>query len=306
MPYCHIPSARFYGDVVGRLRAAPNCTIRLGVSVEKVVEEPDRVRILTSDGEMVAAYAFDALAAAGPTWAATTRGNDADALTQRFLGWFVEAPEPVFDPSCVVLMDFDVTPNGELRFMYVLPFSQTSALVEDTTIGRSGVAPETSRAEIRRYLTTRYGLDAFTVMREEEGALPMFLPRTPHTEPLRVIPVGTAAGAVRPSSGYAFTRTQRQVSQLARAFAAGTPSPAPVGRRRDRELDRVFLEALGENPEAFAGYFMNLGRRMPGDRLARFMMDAATPRDIAALVSALPKGPFTRAAVRSARLGALR
>lgn len=305
MPYCHLPASRFYDDVLSRVRAAPNCTLNMGVTIDAATEEPEGVRVLTSAGEFVAAYGFDALGTAGPTWTADAHEGRTDALSQRFLGQFVETRRPAFDPSCVTLMDFEVTPNGALRFMYVLPFNATSALVEDTTIGLHGMTPDVSRTEIARYLRVRHELDDFTVIREEHAVLPMVTPRASPKESVRIIPVGTAAGAVRPSSGYAFVRTQRQVAQLAMAFASGGPSPAPAGRRRDSQLDTVFLKALRKDPEAFADYFMDLGRRMSGDRLARFMMDAATPLDIAAMIAALPKRPFIRAAGRTVRDGAL-
>lgn len=300
-PYCHVPAGRFYDDVLARVRAAPNCTLALGVTVDGVSGRAGALSVSTSAGDMAAACCFDALGTAGPTWTRDAPAAGPATLVQRFLGWFVEAPRPVFDPSCVTLMDFDVTPNDELRFMYVLPFSTTSALVEDTTVGRHGVEPDASRAEIRRYLHDRYGLDDVVVAREEESALPMVVAggRRPASTP--VIPVGTAAGALRPSSGYAFIRTQRQVARLADAFAAGRPAPSPVERRREAELDRVFLEALRADPPGFSRHLLSLGRRMPGDRFARFMMDAASPLDVLSMIAALPKGPFARAAGRAVR-----
>ena len=303
-PYCHLPARRFYEDVLSRLSAAPNCTLVLGTTVQDVRGQPGTVRVRTSAGEVTAAHCFDALATAGPTWARLGPATGEQQLSQRFLGWFVRAPRPVFDPSCMTLMDFDVTPNGELRFMYVLPFSTTSALVEDTSIGFYGVPADASRDEIRRYLGARFGLHEVEVLREEESVLPMVSARPPRGDAAApVIAVGNAAGAVRPSSGYAFIRTQRHVARLADAFARGRPGPVPVERPREARLDAVFLEALRDDPPGFANHLLSLGRRMPGDRFARFMMDAASPADVLAMVAALPKGPFARAAARSIATG---
>jgi lycopene beta-cyclase len=300
MPYCHLPSERFYEDALSRIRAAPNCTLHLGTTVDAVTGRPGKVTVGTSGGEVVAAHCFDALGTRGPTWTGAMPAPGPGVLCQRFLGWYVEVAEPVFDSSCVTLMDFDVTPNGELRFMYVLPFSPTSALVEDTTIGRHGVPPDASRKEIRGYLRLRHGIDDVTVVREEQSVLPMIPAAKPAEGMSHVVPVGTAAGAVRPSSGYAFIRTQRQVTRLADAFAAGHAARVPVERRREAALDRVFLTALDDDPPGFADHLLSLGRSLPGDRFARFMMDAATPLDVMAVISALPKRPFLRAVGMSA------
>ena len=117
----------------------------------------------------------------------------------------------------------------------------------------------------------------------------------------RLIPVGTAAGTVRPSSGYAFVRTQLQVAALAARVAEGIPSAVPVGRDRDVFLDRVFLNVLQHAPEAFSRNLMMLAKRLSGDRFARFMMDAASPVDLLGMIAALPKPPFVRGAARVSR-----
>ncbi len=303
-PYCHLPAMAFYEDVLRRIRAAPNCRLLLGVTVGEVSGQAGAVTVSTSTGNLTATHCFDALGPEGPTWGPAMPALGPGALAQRFLGWFVRAREPVFDASCVTLMDFGVTPNGELRFMYVLPFSATSALVEDTSIGHHGVDPDASRDEIRRYLHRHHGIDDIAVEREEQSALPM-IAGAPPPPAAPVIPVGTAAGALRPSSGYAFVRTQLQVRRIARAVALGRPAVVPVERRREALLDRVFLEALREDPAGFAQHMLAIGRNLSGDRFARFMMDAASPADVAAMISALPKRPFLGAAGRTV-LGAVR
>ena len=117
----------------------------------------------------------------------------------------------------------------------------------------------------------------------------------------RVHPVGTGAGAVRASSGYAFARIQRHCRAVAQAVAAGREPPVAVGSARSALMDRVFLRALRDDPGAFPERFRALVAGTPADAFARFMDDAATLADELRVVGALPKRPFLAAAVRTLR-----
>ena len=48
-------------------------------------------------------------------------------------------------------------------------------------------------------------------------------------------------------------------------------------------------------------HFRRLVKRVDGDSFARFMSDAATPRDEAKVIAALPKRPFTAAALSASQ-----
>ncbi len=61
-------------------------------------------------------------------------------------------------------------------------------------------------------------------------------------------------------------------------------------------MDRVFLAFLEARPAAAPRVFFNLFRRVPADRLVRFLSDRATPSDVSAVIKAMPKAPFLRQA----------
>ena len=51
---------------------------------------------------------------------------------QHFLGWKITTDKDCFDVDQAMLMDFDLGEQPDVRFIYVLPFSKNSAMVECT------------------------------------------------------------------------------------------------------------------------------------------------------------------------------
>jgi len=291
-PYLHLPADRFYEASLKELSSAPNVELATATSVLAV--RPARRKAIvveTSRGDLRAAGVVDAMGGRGPL----LRGRPAGAveLSQRFLGLEVEVERPVFEPTTATLMDFRLPgPSGAVRFMYVLPFSRTRALIEDTSIGGPVIGQAERRRAIEAYLAERLGAGAVSVLRTERGSLPMTTFPFPATRGPGLFAAGQAAGAARPSSGYAFARTQRHATALAACILRGSPAPSALGPRRRRALDAQFLRALRTSPGSAAGWFTTLARDVPGDVFARFMSDASSAADEARVMRALAKPHF--------------
>jgi lycopene beta-cyclase len=293
--YVHLDARDVYAHALAELERLGGVEVRLGVQVQHVEPAAIPPLVRTDAGDWTAGRVYDALALGSPLL--TDRDPGTVTLQQAFLGWEVELDRPAFDPAVATLMDFRVPQGGGLRFLYVLPFSPTRALVEDTTIGPGGGPPEPEReALLRDWLAVRAG--EWTVDHVERGRIPMTDADFPARHGPRVHTVGTGAGAVRPSSGYAFARIQRHCRAVAEAVATGR-EPPPASAARAKLLDRVFLQALRDDPAAFPEHFRRLVAGTPADAFARFMSDASTPADELRVIAALPKLPFAAAAARA-------
>ncbi len=295
-PYLHLDARAYYAWALERLDRAPNVELRLGERVLGFGERPGGAWARTERDTLRGAWVHDALGLGSP---AVDPG--AVGLWQGFLGQEVELDEPLFDPGCATLMDFRVAQAGELRFVYVLPFSPTRALVEHTSLGAGRVSAGERREALAEHLAERLGARAWTVAHEEAGRLPMATGLASPVRGARTTAVGIAGGAVRPSSGYAFARTQGHVRALARALAAGERPPSRVGAERVGPLDAVFLRALAARPDAFPAYFSALAGRTSGDCFARFMGDASSRRDELRVMAALAPSRFLLAAAAGPR-----
>lgn len=220
------------------------------------------------------------------------------ALWQRFVGLEIEAASPCFDPEVATLFDFRVDQGGEVRFVYVLPSSPTAALVELVAIG---ARPELAGLPdaLDRFLAGTLGIAAPRVVAREGGA--SLLTDQPFRRRVgrRVATIGLRGGRLKPSSGYALVRIERDSAAIARSLRErGHPFDLPRERRLFRLLDALLLQVLGRQPARGAAIFSGLVRRCPADALLRFLDERPDRRDFFAVVRALSPWIFARALLR--------
>jgi len=221
-------------------------------------------------------------------------------LLQHFKGWLIETPSPAFDPAAVTFMDYRLEQHGETRFVYVLPFSETRALVEFTVFSPALCPAEEYDAELRRYIAEVLKIKVYSVEEEEFGVIPMTdLPLSPYGEG-RVINIGTAGGFVKASSGYAFLRTQRKL----RAFVddwekSGVPNPSLLQSSWGfRAMDSIMLRVLREGSVSGKEFFSQLFQKLPAPLVFRFLDEDATFSEVFRVLSAPPAWPFFKTACR--------
>ena len=106
---------------------------------------------------------------------------------------------------------------------------------------------------------------------------------------------GLSAGAARPATGYAFQRLQRWGALCAQALVAtGVPVPQAPDRLISRAMDRLFLHVLRAQPALAPALFSAMFADVDSRRLIRFLSDGGSLRDHAAVIAALPAGPFLK------------
>ena len=217
-------------------------------------------------------------------------------MLQHFIGLEVRAPTPVFDPDIAILMDFRVDQSRGMHFIYLLPFSQTEALVESTLFTPETLDDDFYLSAINDYLGQHFGLPDFEILRRERGVIP--LGRLARRDP-GIPGIGGNGGAIRPSSGYAFVFIQRQIDNaITAARATGRLAVASPHRRIDLAMDAVLLTVLRHWPERAPDLFLRMGAALSGDEFARFLSGEADWALRLKVVMAMPKLPFLRGALR--------
>ncbi|MFC7529784.1 lycopene cyclase family protein [Actinoplanes sp. GCM10030250] len=216
---------------------------------------------------------------------------------QHFRGWWVRADSDVFDPASAILMDFR-TPQPErgVSFGYVLPTGPRTALIEYTEFSPERLDDDGYDGALRAY-EKLLGLKNVTVTQVEDGAIPMTDAPFDRRPSARVVRLGTAGGATRPSTGYTFSAMRRQADQIAASLAGGgAPVPAAAYPRRHLWMDAVALRAWDRGLVGAPAFFERLFTRNPPGRVLRFLDGLTTPGEEAALMASTPLVPMTRAA----------
>jgi lycopene beta-cyclase len=220
---------------------------------------------------------------------------------QKFVGLEVEIePSAALDAGTAVIMDAQVPQTEGFRFAYLLPFSPTRVLVEDTYYADG---PELDRHLLRAralaYLARR-GLKARRVLREEAGVLP--IPWTDDSVPPLGWPLrlGARGGWFHPTTGYSLPLAVKVALAIAPQPAQALPALQALHRRHApqarfaRQLNRLLFRALP--PEA---RWASLSRfyRLPQPLIERFYALEASPLDQARLLMGRPpRGISLRAA----------
>ncbi|MCC6413660.1 MAG: lycopene cyclase [Saprospiraceae bacterium] len=221
-------------------------------------------------------------------------------LLQHFKGWLVETEQPVFDPECVTFMDFRVDQNGATRFVYVLPFSPTRALVEYTLFSPELLKETDYDDALKNYLIQYLNINQYQIEETEFGIIPMTDAVFPAILEGRVINIGTAGGFVKGSSGYAFKRTQRKLQALVNDWGQqGAPNPALLASDPHfRFFDSVLLKVLQQKGDLGGEVFKRMFRDLPATTVFRFLDEDSTLVENLRVMATAPKGVFTLAAFK--------
>lgn len=211
-------------------------------------------------------------------------------LKQHFFGIEIRTKHPLNAPDIATLMDFRVDQSRGLHFIYALPFSDQQLLIESTMISQTVEPEDWYRQAIDQWLNNQ-GIEIKHIVRQESGVIPMH--STVPVDPA-MVSIGTASGAVRQSSGYAFTSIQSQISQLVCGIEKGEfEVPKPISNKLNY-LDKLFNGVLVAEPNLAVTLMMQTAKSLSPEGFARFMLGKATLIDWARVILAMPKIPFIK------------
>jgi len=295
--YYTIRGDDFFSHVLSDLERRPNIEFRTD-EVIGIRDEADTAVVQTAKGEYSATWVFDSRF--DPEDYLLHPPAKYHALMQHFQGWLVDVDEPVFDPGLPTLFDFNVPRKRDMRFMYLLPYSSHRALVEFTLFSAELLEHSEYAQNIEAYLRDNLGVERYRVVGRESGVIPMTDRPFPRTGGKRILNIGTRAGLVKPSTGYAFRNIQEDTLRIAESLERhGSPMHVPSRPGAYAVLDTLLLQIIHRRGELSERVFSALFGKNPIDRLFRFLDEETSLWDTVRLMSTVPWAPFIGAWFRT-------
>ncbi|HTP10938.1 MAG TPA: lycopene cyclase family protein [Anaerolineae bacterium] len=217
-------------------------------------------------------------------------------LYQHFRGWEIETNRPVFNPQLPTLFDFRTPQNGHMRFVYTLPFTENRALIEYTLFSSYLLTSEEYDAGLKTYIEEVLGITQYAINHVEAGVIPMTDRPFPRRLGQRVMAIGTKGGRVKPSTGYAFLRIQRDSAAIV-ASLVKHDQPFDISARRGRFglHDSILLNIMTHHPGELKSIFTLMFQNNPIQRIFRFLDETATLSEEVRFIASLPPRRFLQA-----------
>ncbi|MDW7692195.1 lycopene cyclase family protein [Flammeovirgaceae bacterium SG7u.111] len=296
--YYQVRGADFYRFIKEEIAKHKNIQW-LKAEINKVEEVGERVIVSTTSGNYQTDLLFDSRF--DEDWVKEQTKNYL-LLLQHFRGWVIKTDEPVFEVANARMFDFRIPQNNEVRFVYVLPYSETEALVEFTIFSKSLLKNEEYDQALKSYVAEYLGLESYEVVEEENGVIPMSDYPFAKAESKRWINIGTRAGMCKPSSGYAFKRVQADTEELVALLLAGKDlQKHRKSYGRFLLYDAMMLDIMARSGGNIKGIFTDLFSSNPIHKVLGFLDEQTSFGEEVKIMSSVPHLPFFVSALRLAK-----
>lgn len=215
-------------------------------------------------------------------------------LQQHFLGWFVKTKQQVFKDDTATFMDFSIPQKGNTRFMYVLPFSTTFALVEYTLFSAEILEESEYESAIREYLEN-LGATDYEIIEKERGNIPMTCFDFTKDNTANYLKIGIAGGWAKASTGFTFYNSIKKVNTLVQFLKTGKPLSKFQKKNRYWFYDLLFLDVLYKNNHLGSHVFESLFKKRTPQLVLKFLDEDTTIWEELKVMWACPKAPFINA-----------
>lgn len=296
-PYTYkmIKGIDFYNYVKTNALAAPNVEWRKA-SIKKLVESSDQLigGVELANGECIyAEYVFSSILFEP----IKTKPSEYHFL-QHFKGWEIKTATDCFDSTKAVFMDFRVGQEEGTTFMYVLPTSANTALVEYTLFTEQLLEDAAYNSALKKYIFEQLRINDYEILHEEKGVIPMTTKNFPNAKGQHIF-IGIAGGQAKASSGYAFKYIQKRTAGLVDAMKQGKHLGYGKGFQHTKGhlYDAVLLNVLHNRKMGGDAIFADIFKGMNASKVLAFLDNESSLWTDLRIMNTVPTRIFLPAAL---------
>ena len=288
--YKMISGLDFYNHTIPFIEQSENFTF-INDKIISVEELSDKAIVTTSKG----AYSADLVFKSYPS-IEKLDPNEHIYVDQHFKGYFIETKAPTFDPLCATFMDFRIDQKRDARFLYVLPESETKALVEVALFSNSLLNQKDYNLILTDYIKDFLDINNYEILEEEFGIIPMTTYPFKNHNTEHIFHIGTGGGIVKSSSGFAFSRIQKHSDQIINCIKNNMPLAKSYKGLHGRHTfyDKVMLHAMLENGVSGEKIFTDLFSKKTAPQIFKFLDHETSFLEDIGIFQAPPMLPFTK------------
>jgi lycopene beta-cyclase len=299
--YYKIEGIDYYNFILNKLRDCTQVTIIQDVIIN---EDAENKTVKTKEGQyQFTNYFFKSYFVADELL--EIKDPKKHFIWQHFLGWKIKTKTAYFDPETVTYMDMRVPAvKSGLSFGYILPENKNEALVEYTLFSAELWNKDEYESALKSYIENTLNIQEYEIAEEEFNKIPMtntvFEQRNKS-----IIPIGTLAGTVKPSTGYSFVRNYQHIQLIINSLKSKTESFESANSKRFRFYDEVLMNVLvtekSNGHEVFGKLYK--GNTLPA--LLKFLNEETSLWEDLKIMNTVPKWAFIKAVVESSLAGKL-
>jgi lycopene beta-cyclase len=291
-PYTYkmIRGIDFYDYCFDKIKVQKNIDIAYG-NVEEI-KSADETFIKLNGQKITAHYIFNSI-----LFEKLQLKKNEYYLLQHFKGQVIETAKPVFNTNAATFMDFRVHQQYGTSFVYVMPFSETKALVEYTLFTKNLLQPKQYDEELKIYVNKFLQTDNYIITDEEFGTIPMTNHKFPvHTN--NIIHIGTAGGQTKASSGYTFRFIQKHAAAITDGLIKKNNPFINASSKRFGFYDSVLLNILHNDKLPGDEIFTDMFKKNKPQQVLRFLDNETSLAEELKIFSTLPTLPFLKSAIK--------
>ena len=285
--YKSIDALDFYNFAINRLKKKSNFHFILD---EVISVETNTASVFTKTETYTATHIFDSRI---PEAFYTEKKHI--SIIQHFKGWVIKTEEKTFNPETFTMMDYRLKDGNQTTFTYVLPFSETEALVEFTYFTAQTVDEQVYDTYIKTYISEYLNIENCTILETETGQIPMTTFPFESYNSKNLTKIGTAGGWIKASTGYSFKHSEKKVAIILNNLKNNQLPSKNLFKRKYKFYDKIFLKVLLDENHKGEWLFTNYYKKNSVETMLRFLDEDSSFLEDLKIMSSLFSWRFIKA-----------